>query len=176
MNTAGFVVGSIVGGCTGTPLVIKATKSWYNNINLPAFTPPDSIFAPVWTSLYAMMGLSASKIYQSVGFALPLKVFAAHYVLNLLWAPLFFGLKRIRAAHCLNYGLLLTLSVSMKLFYSINKCASLLLLPYFAWLLFATRLNSKICEMNPTKNGYNNAMLEADLIKLQDAARKRVNL
>ncbi|GMH47536.1 hypothetical protein TrLO_g8189 [Triparma laevis f. longispina] len=176
LTTSCFIVGSILGGCTGTPLVIKATKSWYNNIDLPAFTPPDAIFAPVWTVLYASMGLSASRIYLEYSFNLPLKLFTSHYILNLLWAPLFFGLKKIRLAHCLNYLLLSTLALTIKCFYSLNKLSSLLLLPYLIWLLFATRLNSKICEMNPTKNGYNNAMLEAGLIKLQNDARQRAGL
>ncbi|KAL3809585.1 hypothetical protein ACHAXA_005801, partial [Cyclostephanos tholiformis] len=53
--------------CTGTPLVLRATKSWYRRISLPAWTPPNSVFGPVWTTLYGLMGLSISRITKSGG-------------------------------------------------------------------------------------------------------------
>ena len=62
-----WVVGSILGGCTGTPLVIKATSSWYREIELPLFTPPDKIFAPVWTALYGIVGYVGWAIHNAVG-------------------------------------------------------------------------------------------------------------
>ena len=62
-----WVVGSILGGCTGTPLVIKATSSWYREIELPNFTPPDKIFAPVWTALYGTVGYVGWAIHNAVG-------------------------------------------------------------------------------------------------------------
>lgn len=92
-----WIVGSIAGGCTGTPLVIKATESWYRDIDLPLFTPPDSVFAPVWTTLYGCIGYAGWLVRKPVGWNnLALRLYAFHYALNLLWAPLFFGLQKVR--------------------------------------------------------------------------------
>ena len=57
-----WCVGCVVGGPLGTPFVVGAIKTWYRKISLPSWTPPDRIFAPVWTSLYAMMGLATARV------------------------------------------------------------------------------------------------------------------
>mmetsp|Transcript_9878 Transcript_9878/g.13921 ORF Transcript_9878/g.13921 Transcript_9878/m.13921 type:complete len:246 (+) Transcript_9878:82-819(+) len=170
---------AVIGGTTGTPIVIRATrgKGWYRRINLPSWTPPDSIFGPVWTTLYSCMGYAAFKVYQLKGISSPtLKLAFLHYFLNLVWAPVFFGMQRLRAAHAINFFLLPSLLVIIPNFYRINPLSGLLLLPYLFWLSFATKLNETICRLNPTEKGYNNAMLEADISKLQDEAAKRVGL
>jgi hypothetical protein len=70
----------------------------------------------------------------------------------------------------LNVLMLVTLGILIPLFYRNNPLSGLLLLPYLAWLTFATALNNSICRRNPTQNGYNEAMLQADLIQLQSKA------
>ena len=176
-GAAPWIVGSILGGCTGTPLVIKATSSWYREVELPLFTPPDRIFAPVWTTLYGIIGYVGWTIHRAVGWkSLALKAFAFHYSLNLLWAPLFFGLQRIRAAQVLNFFLISSLGGVMAAFSSISPLCSLLLVPYLAWLSFATVLNGAICRLNPTVKGYNEAMLQAGIQRLRSEAGKQAGL
>ena len=82
-----WVAGACLGGVLGTPFVVAATKTWYGDgtLNLPSWTPPKGIFAPVWTTLYATIGFAAYKAAAANG--LP-KLAVAHYVGNLLWAPL----------------------------------------------------------------------------------------
>jgi translocator protein len=172
VSPVAWAVGHAVGGALGAPVVAKA-KVWYKRINLPPWTPPDFLFAPVWTMLYSAMGVAAARVYQNTQSlsSLPMVLWMIHYVvLNLSWAPVFFGMKRLRLGMILNTLMLATLLVIIPLFYQINKLSGLLLLPYLAWLSFATVLNSAICRRNPTKNGYNEAMLQADLVKLQKAA------
>jgi len=163
-------VGSVLGGTTGAPVVAKAINTWYKKIDLPPWTPPDRIFAPTWTLLYAAMGVAAGRVYQKVGATFPIVLFACHYLLNLCWAPVFFGRKRLRLGLVINFFLLATLGVVIPLFYQIDALSGKLLLPYLAWLTFATALNWSICSRNPTKDGYNNAKFQSDLAQLQDQA------
>merc|ERR1719390_26932 len=71
-----WVAGACVGGVLGTPCVVAATKSWYGDgtLKLPSWTPPKGIFAPVWTALYACIGLPG---YKAVGAAVLLKPYFA---------------------------------------------------------------------------------------------------
>lgn len=99
-----------------------------------------------------------------------------HYGLNIAWAPLFFGTKKLRAGHVLNVAIVSTLVATMVSFYRIDVVSGLLLLPYLAWVAFATKLSAEVCKLNPTERGYNNAMLEAGLCKLRTKAGKDVGL
>ncbi len=90
-------------------------------------------------------------------------LWAIHYSLNLLWAPAFFGLKYLRLGLVVNYLLLSTLGLTLSYFYRIDPLAAYLQIPYFLWLLYATRLNQSICKLNPTVGGTNEAMIQADL-------------
>ena len=185
----------IIGGCSGTAFVIPATRAggWYRKIDLPPWTPPDRIFGPVWTVLYGCMGVAASRVFLRTAAAsasspaasasglllllpslsLPLRMWFAHYALNLAWAPLFFGAKRLRAAMVTSVLLVATLVPTVAQFLAVDRAAGLLLLPYLGWVTFATFLNGEICRRNPTDGGgYNSARFQAGLLWLQaDAAR-----
>ncbi len=166
-------VGHVMGGVTGTPTVVQGTQKggWYRRIGLPTWTPPDRVFAPVWTLLYSMMGVAFSRVGRAAGFGSPVALlWLFHYALNLSWAPVFFGRQRLRLALWINWGLLATLSVIIPWFWKIDCLAGALLIPYAAWLLFATALNAKICRLNPTVNGYNEAKFQAGLLNLQKKA------
>lgn len=162
-----YSIGHILGGTTGTPIVIRATKTWYNRIALPSWTPPNFVFAPVWTLLYGLMGFSLSRIINSnvsetTRHAAKV-LWAVHYSLNLLWAPAFFGLKYLRLGLVINYFLVATLSLTISHFHRIDPLAAYLQIPYFLWLIYATKLNQSICKLNPTVGGVNEAMTQADL-------------
>lgn len=186
LNSAvGWMAATLLGGTLGTPIVTKATKSWYRRINLPSWLPPDRVFAPVWIALYCSMGYSASQIYRrSVGVgsvggfaaSLPLATALVHYCLNVVWAPVFFGLKRLRLGHVINVALVVSLVGVIGLFHGVHPPSAYLLLPYLGWLVFATALSSSVCALNPTEKGYNNAMLEAGIYELQQEAARKVGL
>lgn len=137
--------------------------------------------------------MSVSRIVNAgVSSSNALKLWQVHYVLNLLWAPLFFGFQYLRVGLVINFALVSTLLVILKLFYAIDPVAAYLQVPYLLWLLYATKLNQAICKLNPMINGmnearlqadlcfdgegYNDAMLEYDIAKLQAAAAKYVGL
>ena len=140
-----WVAGSILGGAAGTPFVVKATNSWYSDptvLKLPSWTPPNKVFMPVWTALYGLIGLAGFRAASNK--ALP-GLAVAHYVANLLWAPLFFGLRKLKLAAALQFGLLGSLAAVWSSF----KKDARLLIPYAAWLAYATVLNLAICRLNP---------------------------
>lgn len=166
-----LIAGTTLGGTLGTPFVVGAIKTWYREINLPTWTPPDRVFAPVWTCLYAMMGLATAQVGKTLGFsAVPVLHFATHYIINIAWAPIFFGAQCLRLALGINVWLICSLSVLIKQYAMVDTFAGALLLPYMAWLLFATWLNAAICRMNPTVQGYNNARWRADVVRLRRRA------
>jgi tryptophan-rich sensory protein len=160
-----------IGGCVSVPIVSKAIQIWYRKINLPKWTPPDKIFGPVWTILYSCMGVAVARVIQRVpkGTMLAehpaIALWLGHYVLNLLWAPVFFGLKRLRMGLMINWLLVGSLSVIIARFQAVDAVAGYLLYPYMAWLIYATALNWAICKRNPTRNGMNDAMFFDDLYK-----------
>jgi tryptophan-rich sensory protein len=179
----------LLGGNIGTPIVIRATKSWYKRIPLPGWTPPNFVFAPVWTILYSLMGVSVSRILKAgVLNNNVIDLWKVHFALNVVWAPVFFGFQYLRLGLLINIALVSTLLIVLRLFYSIEPVAAYLQVPYLLWLLYATKLNQAICKLNPTigginearlqadlcadGDGYNDAMLEYDIAKLQAAAAK----
>lgn len=182
---ATYILATILGGNLGTPLVIAATKSWYDRIPKPKWTPPNFVFAPVWLSLYTLIGLVSFRMtyllprrtcITQLHHRLTVTLFGIHYVLNIIWAPIFFGGKRLRLGHVLNILLIATLLPVLYGFYQIDHLSALLLLPYLIWLVVAAALSDGICKLNPTTKGYNNAMLEADIYNYQQKAAKYIGL
>jgi len=173
-STLIWTASHVVAGSAGAVFVIPATKpgGWYRNISLPTWTPPDRIFAPVWTTLYSMMGISVARIHNLVGIkSIPVLLWLFHLSMNLLWAPVFFKKQMLRTGQAINITLLTTLAMIIPQFYALDKASAILLLPYMCWATFATFLNGNICKRNPTdKYGYNNAKFQAGLIQLQQKA------
>lgn len=178
-----WVVGHVVGGASPVPFVASATKpgGWYRKISLPSWNPPDKIFGPVWTVLYTCMGLAVSRIWNSSAISATTKkglmlAWFGHFALNLSWAPTFFGMQRFRAACVTSSLMVMTLLAIIPRFYQVNPTSAYLLIPYLAWITFATFLNRTICARNPTVKGYNDGMLQAQIQTLQADAAKYARL
>ena len=173
-----WAIAHVIGGASGTPIVFSATKpgGWYRKLDLPPWTPPDRLFGPVWTTLYACMGVAAARVantvHQNPTHRLALIGWMVHIILNWLWAPIFFGRCQLRLGLIVNGILWSSMGFLLPLFYLSNPLSAYLLLPYMAWLTFATILNFAICKRNPTKGGYNDAMFHVDLKRLQEDAAK----
>jgi tryptophan-rich sensory protein len=125
---------------------------WYETLVKPGWTPPNWLFGPVWTLLYVMIGTSAWLVWREAGFSgarWALAAFALQIVLNAAWSWLFFGLQRLDLA-LVDISLLVTTIVLMVVLYApISRFAAGLLLPYLAWVSFATALNAAIWKLNP---------------------------
>jgi len=125
--------------------------AWYASLAKPAWNPPNWIFGPVWTLLYILMGVAAWLVWRRVGWTgarLALGLFILQLVLNAAWSWLFFGLHRPDLAFvdiCALWGLILAVAV---LFGRVDRLAAALLVPYLAWVGFATVLNFTIWRLN----------------------------
>ena len=143
-----FVAASFAAGATG---LIFRPGNWYRQLDKPSWRPADWLFGPVWTVLYAFIGLSGWLIWQEaglVGAALPLSFYVLQLILNAAWTPIFFGLHRTDLAVVEILVLLALIFVTIVLFYPISSTASLLLVPYLAWVSFASALTFSIWRRN----------------------------
>jgi tryptophan-rich sensory protein len=123
-------------------------RDWYPTIAKPAWTPPSWLFGPVWTILYAMMGVAAWLVWRRVGWSGALVWFAIQLALNATWSPVFFGLHRLGLA-LVNIGLLwLAILGTTIAFWRVAPVAGGLFVPYLAWVSFATALNFAIWQLN----------------------------
>jgi translocator protein len=147
------VLACLAVGLSGSFFTNSSTGSWYVTLKKPFFNPPSWIFAPVWTLLYVLMGVSAFLIWRQgldkerVRHAL--FAFIVQLTLNALWSPVFFGMKSTLSGLGVIVLLWVAISTTIFLFYRISKLASFLLLPYILWVSFATVLNAAIFALNP---------------------------
>ena len=131
--------------------VFVTTGGWYAELAKPTWNPPGWIFGPVWTILYALMAVAAWRVWRQGGWAkqkVALSLFVVQWALNALWTPLFFGLHRPGWALAEILILLAAILATMRAFWRVDRPAGLLLLPYAAWVAFATVLNWTIWRMN----------------------------
>jgi len=125
---------------------------FYQALVRPEWAPPASIFGPVWTVLYALMAISAWWVWRSAPWATtrrPLAVFMLQLGVNALWSWLFFAWHRGGLALVDICVLVILIVVTIALFWRIQRWAALMLLPYLAWVAFATALNAAIWRLNP---------------------------
>lgn len=125
--------------------------SWYQSLVKPAWNPPAAVFAPVWTVLYVLMGVAAWLVWKRAGFrkaGTALTLFVAQLVLNGLWSYLFFGLHRMSAAFVDIVVLWIAILTVAVLFWRKVRAAAVLLIPYLAWVGFASFLNFTLWQMN----------------------------
>jgi tryptophan-rich sensory protein len=126
--------------------------NWYADLNKPFFNPPNWIFGPVWTTLYIMMGISAYLVWQkdinSKAVRIVLACFIVQLFLNAIWTPLFFGLHSPLLGLIDIVLLLNAIIVTIFAFFQISRIAALLLIPYLAWVSFATVLNASLYLLN----------------------------
>jgi len=130
----------------------EALDTWYANLNKPFFNPPGWVFGPVWTTLYALMAVSAFLVWQkgldTRAVRIALAFFVLQLILNALWTPLFFGAKMPLAAFIEILFLWAAIFLTIFTFTRVSRPAALLLTPYIAWVSFAAVLNASIWLLN----------------------------
>ena len=135
----------------GAVMSMSGLLSWYPLLIKPSFNPPDWVFGPVWTVLYTMMGISAWMVWRKRGWAegqVPLGWFTLQLTLNMAWSGLFFLYENPGLAFVEIIILWITIAATTVSFWSVDRRASLLLVPYLAWVTFATVLNFAIWRLN----------------------------
>ena len=148
-----FVALCLVIGALGASVVATSVDTWYADLAKPPFTPPDRLFGPVWTVLYVLMAIAAWRVWRAADRDTrrgPLTLFALQLALTLGWTVVFFGLQKIGAALATIVVLDVGVVVTTLAFRTIDRWAALLMVPYLAWVAFATVLNIAIWRLNPT--------------------------
>lgn len=144
----GFLSGRSAGSGPDNP--------WFATLTKPGLYPPPATFGIVWTVLYVLMGVALAMVLSARGArgrGLAVAAFVVQLALNLAWSPVFFGLHRIALALGIIGALALALAVTIALFWRVRPLASGLLLPYLAWVCFASLLNWQLLTLNPHANG-----------------------
>jgi len=143
-----FIAFSMSAGLIGSRF---APGEWYAGLEKPPWNPPDHVFAPVWTALYILMGVSAWIVWKEgrkAGRGLPMTVFTGQLALNALWSFLFFGIRRPDLAFIEIIALWLSICATIILFWKVRRSAGIILLPYLAWVSFASALNFQLWRLN----------------------------
>jgi tryptophan-rich sensory protein len=147
----GFMALSYAVAAIGGWATASSVDSWYPTLRKPAFTPPDWLFGPVWTTLYAMIAVAGFRLWRrrsAPGAALALAAWGVQLGLNLLWSLIFFGARRIGLAAAEVLLLDLAVAAALALAFRVDRPAGLLLAPYLAWTGFATVLTLAIARLN----------------------------
>lgn len=146
------IVVSELAGVIGSIFTIPAIPNWYATLNKPTLNPPAWVFGPVWTTLYALMGIAAFLIWQKgwerKEVKLALGTFCLQLFLNASWSIVFFGLQSPGLALLNILALWLAIVWTIIVFYRISLPAAYLLLPYILWTSFAAYLNYAIWILN----------------------------
>jgi tryptophan-rich sensory protein len=139
-------------GLIGSFFTSPAIQSWYAALRKPAFTPPNWLFAPVWTTLFLLMGVSLFLVWRKP-VSMPkvrtaLVIFAVQLALNVLWSILFFGLRSPLAGFIEILILWAVILLTIVNFYRLSSTAGMLLIPYILWVSFAAFLNFSLWRLN----------------------------
>jgi tryptophan-rich sensory protein len=148
LGLAGFVVLCQLAGLTGAAVTDPA---FYAELARPAWAPPGWLFGPVWVTLYAAMGVAAWLVWRSARTptrAAALRLFAAQLAINAIWTPVFFGMRSIAGGLAVIVALGIAIVATIALFARVSRPAAWLLVPYAAWVTFATALNASIWMLN----------------------------
>ncbi len=138
-------------GVLGSVSTASSVDTWYRDLAKPSWNPPSWVFAPVWTTLYVMMGISAWLVWRSGDWSATrpaLLLFGVQLLLNAAWSPVFFGLRNLPGSVVVIGLLWVALVATMAVFATISRLAAVLLVPYLAWVSFASVLNLTIWRLS----------------------------
>ncbi|NTE00602.1 tryptophan-rich sensory protein [Agrobacterium tumefaciens] len=139
-------------GALGGFATAQSVKTWYPLLNKPSFNPPNWLFAPVWASLYILIGIAAYLVWvkrdQVQHFPRTVAIYFIQLILNLAWSFIFFYLHEIGFALAEIIILLMVVILNAVMFYKTDKWAGLLFIPYILWVSFASFLTYNLFILN----------------------------
>lgn len=139
-------VGAVAGIFTA-----QGVQEWYLTLNRPSFNPPNWIFAPVWTTLYILMGISLFLIWKletSKARNFAILAFTIQLLFNFSWSFLFFYFNALGIALIEIILLWVSIVTMLVLFYKIKPITAYMNLPYLLWVSFASVLNGAYYMLN----------------------------
>ena len=145
----GWLLAAFAAGAVGAVASVDAA-SFYAHLSKPSWAPPASVFGPVWSALYALMGVSAWLVWRSPGSkGAALGLFVAQLAANALWSWMFFAWHRGALAAVEVLVLLALIVATAAAFWRTRRMAALLLVPYLLWVSFASVLTWTLWRSNP---------------------------
>lgn len=148
----GFLSGVAAGSGPSNP--------WFAALVKPGIYPPPEVFPIVWSALYLLMGIALALVLSARGASgrgLAAGVFALHLLVNLAWSPVFFALHQMTLALYIIAAMIVLALLTVVLFWRVRRVAAVLLLPYLAWICFASALNYEFLRLNPEADGASGA-------------------
>ncbi|MFD1687264.1 TspO/MBR family protein [Halobellus litoreus] len=140
-------------GASGSIFTAQGLGTWYDTLQRPMLAPPNWVFGPVWTALFALIGVALWLVWRRldssprearVGFG----VFVVHFAFNVGWSVVFFGMQEIGWGLAVIGLLWLLIVATMWAFDRVDRRAALLLVPYLLWVSFAAYLNYRFWVLN----------------------------
>lgn len=144
----GFLAGRVSDAGPGNP--------WFAALVKPALYPPPAAFGIVWSVLYVLLGVAVAMVASARGApgrGAAVIVFVVQFLLNLAWSPVFFALHRMTAALGVLAAMIALTVVMIVLFRRVRPVAAALVLPYLAWICFASVLTYQFLSLNPDADG-----------------------
>lgn len=156
----GFLSGQVAGSAANNP--------WFEALVKPGIYPPPAAFGIVWSILYVMMGIALALVCSAWGARwrmLAIIAFVVQFAINLAWWPIFFAEHDIALAMAVLIALDVAVLVTIWLFWKTRRAAGIMLLPYLAWIVFASVLNWQFLQLNPDASEIevNNAVQRIEL-------------
>lgn len=154
VTLATAIIATEIVGASGSIFTTMGLESWYPALTSPSLAPPNWVFAPVWSTLFALMGVAVWRIWRrtsgdrSGSARVALLVFAIHFVVNIAWSGVFFGLQSLLWGLIVIGLLWVVIVLTMWAFARVDRPAALLLVPYLGWVTFAAYLNYAFWALN----------------------------
>jgi benzodiazapine receptor len=139
-------------GGIGAIFTTPAIPTWYAGLKKPTFTPPNSVFGPIWITLYLLMGIAVFFVWREglgqEGVTIAFVIFWAQLVLNILWSVIFFGFKSLFGGMVIILLLWIVILINIIIFFDVSPLAGWLLIPYIIWVSIAVNLNVQLWKLN----------------------------
>ena len=139
-------------GIVSALFTTRAIPTWYATLVKPSFNPPNWVFGPAWTVLYALMGAAAFLVWRaglsSSRVRVALALFSVQLALNFAWSWLFFGIHQPGWAFAEIVALWIAIAATIAAFFGVSRAAGWLMTPYLAWVTFAAALNLAVWQLN----------------------------
>lgn len=155
LGLVGWLVGTFAAGSVGA-IASAGAAAFYGQLSQPSWAPPAWLFGPVWSALYIFMAVAAWLVWRERGFkgaSVALWLFIVQLIANALWTWLFFGLHLGALSVAEIVVLWLLIAATIFGFWPVHRLAALLLVPYLAWVSFASALNLSLWHLNPAVLG-----------------------
>jgi tryptophan-rich sensory protein len=151
LGLAAFVAVCFGAAALGALVTARSVTTWYPTLNKPAFNPPDWVFGPAWTLLYLMIALAGWRVWRAgrpAGARPKMTWYSVQLILNVAWSCIFFGARSIGLALVEIVLLLTVIVINVVVFWRVDRLAGWLLVPYAAWVSFASVLNFALWRLN----------------------------